>query len=323
MAFNRTYLESTTQKHIVPRLADAVFKGCPLAYFLRENHTIKLAGGRNIVLPLVIKEANAQWWDGVDVADLEVVEPEQSAQFDWKWLRVMVTIPEVDIWKNGGEDGVVNILESRKEWAELTLIENLSDGLYGTNSSNSKQLDGLQNMFGATATSYGDLLDTDVDDYTGASWLATDVAPLTANTLDEEEMRRMRGTVTRGASKPNLGTCNFSVYNTIWRLAQNDQRFGQQALADIGFDHVVFEKMPIIPDEHAAGSGYGNTDNVLYFLNMDYVQFFCHEQVAFTTRVFDPIPQQNVYVMGVYLGCNLTTNNRRMHAFMNDVNPSL
>lgn len=321
MAFNRTFLESTTQKHIIPRVADAVFKGCPFAYFLRENHTIKLAGGRNIVLPLILKEANNQWWDGVDVSDLEVVEPENSAQFDWKWNRTMITIPEVDVWKNGGEDGVINLLETRKEWAELTLIENLSDGLYGTNSSNSKQMDGLQNLFGASATAYGDLTDTDF--VSPAAWLAEDIAPLVANTLDEEEMRRMRGKVTRGASKPNFATCAFPVYNTIWRLPQNDQRFGMTKLANIGFDHVVFEGMPIVPDEHAAGSGYGSVDNVLYFLNMEYVQFFVHQDVAFTSRVFDPIPQQNVYIMGVYLGCNLATNNRRMHAMINDINPSL
>ena len=321
MAFNRTFLESVTQKHIVPRMADAVFKGCPFAYFLRENHTIKLAGGRNIVLPLILKEANASWYDGVDVADLEVVEPENSAQFDWKWLRVMFTIPETDLDKNGGEDGVINILEARKEWAELTLIENLSDGLYGTNSSNSKQMDGLQNMFGATGTAYGDLTDTDF--VSPAAWLVNDTAPLTGNTLDEEEMRRMRGAVTRGASKPNFGTCNFPVYNTIWRLPQNDQRFGMEKVANIGFDHVVFEGMPIVPDEHAAGSGYGSTDNVLYFLNMDYVQFFVHSNKAFASRVYDPIPQQNVWIGGVFLGCNLATNNRRMHSMMNDVNPSL
>ena len=321
MAFNRTYLESTTQKHIVPRMADAVFKGCPAAYYLRENHAIKLAGGRNIVLPLILKEANAQWYDGVDSADLEVVEPENSAQFDWKWLRVMVTIPETDLDKNGGEDGVINILESRKEWAELTLIENLSDGIFGTNASNSKQMDGLQNMFGATGTAYGDLTDTDF--VTPASWLTTEPSLLTANTLDEEELRRLRGTVTRGASKPNLGLCNFPVYNTIWRLAQNDQRFGMEKLANIGFDNVVFEGMPIIPDEHSVGTGYGQTDNALYFLNMDWVNLFIHENKAFAVRVYDPIPQQNVYVMGVFLGCNLTTNNRRMHAFSDAINPSL
>ena len=321
MAFNRTFLESVTQKHIVPKLADAVFKGCPFAYFLRENHTIKLAGGRNIVLPLILKEANNQWYDNVDVADLEVIEFENSAQFDWCWNRTMISIPETDLDKNGGDDGVINILEARKEIAELTIIENLSDGLYGTNASNTKQIAGLQNLFGATGTAYGDLTDTDFT--SPASWLATDVAPLTANTLDEEEMRRMRGGVTKGASKPNFATCNFPVYNTIWRLAQNDQRFGMDKVANIGFDHVVFEGMPIVPDEHSDGSGYGSTDNRLSMLNMDYIQFFVHQNKAFAHRVYEPTPIQNVWTAGVFLGCAFTTNNRRMHTHMNDINPSL
>lgn len=321
MAFNRTFLESITQKHIVPRMADAVFKGCPIAYYLRENHTIKLAGGRNIVLPLILKEGNAQWYDGVDMADLEVIDPENSAQFDWKWLRVMFPIPETDLDKNGGEDGVINLLEARKEWAELTMIENLADGLSGTNSSTPKAIDGLQNMFGATGTAYGDLTDTDFA--SPASWLTTDIAPLVANTLDEEEIRRMRGAVTKGASKPNLFTCNYPVFNKIWTLPQGDQRWGEASKADIGFDHIYFEGVPIIADEHEPGSGYGSTDNVLKGINMDWVQLFIHENKAFATRVFDPLPQQNVWIGGVYLGVAFTTNNRRMHVMINDINPSL
>lgn len=322
MAFNRTYLESVTQKHIVPKMADAVFKGCPFAYFLRENHTIKLAGGRNIVQPLLIKEAGFQSYDGVDVADLEVIDPEQSAQFDWKWHRVMISIPETDLDKNGGEDGVINILETRKAWAELTLIENLSDQLYGTNASNTKAIDGLQNLYGASGTSYGDLLDTDVDNFDG-SWLSSIITPLTTGTVDEEEMRRMRGDVTQGASKPNFGTCNFPVYNKIWTLPQNGQRFGMEQVADIGFDHVVFEKMPIVPDRHAPGSGYGTADNWLMFLNLDWIQFFVHQNKAFATRVYEPLPQQQVYIAGIFLGCNLATNNRRLHSVLKTINPSL
>lgn len=321
MAFNRTYFESITQKHIVPKVADAVFKGCPMAYYLRENHQVKLSGGRNIVLPLLIKEGNASWYDGVDVADLEVIDPEQSAQFNWHWLRTMVTIPETDIDKNGGEDGVIDIVETRKKWAELTLIENLSDAIYGTNSSDSKQMPGLQNLYGATGTSYGDLLDTDFT--SPAEWLSQIITPLTANTLDPEEMRRMRGQATKGASKPNFGTCNFPVYNTVWRQAQDDQRFGMAQLANLGFDHVVFEGMPIVADEHAPGSGYANTDNWLMFLNMDYLSFYVHRNKAFSHRTFDPIPQQNVFIAGIYLGCSLTTNNRRMHSVIKVINPSL
>jgi hypothetical protein len=320
MAWNRTYFESITQKHIVPRIADAVFKGCPLAYFLRENHSIKLAGGRNIVLPIIHKEFTQDWYDGVDVADLEVIEPEQSAQFNWHWLRVMFSIPETDIDKNGGGDGVINILEARKDVAELSLIEGLSDALYGTNTSDSQVMPGLQDMAAASGTEYGSITDTDLT--SPAAWLMDLLTPLTAGTLDEEEMRRMRGGVTRGASKPNLGTCNFPTYNTIWRLAQTDQRFGMEKVASIGFDHVVFEGMPIIPDEHASGTGYGTADSHLYFLNMDYVQLFIHENKAFASRVYDPLPQQNVYIGGIFLGASFTTNNRRMHAAYKTVNPS-
>lgn len=322
MAFNRTYLESTTQKHIVPRIADGIFKACPFAYYLRENHTIKLAGGRNIVLPILYREGVAEWWDRVDVANLSVIEPEQSAQFDWKWLRVMVTIPDTDIWKNGGDDGIINILEARKQWAQLTLIENLSDGLAGTNSSNSKQIDGLQNLFGSSGTAYGDLLDTDMDDH-GGDWLADDIAPLTANTIDPGELRRMRGAVTQGASKPNLALAPQGVFDCIWRMAQDNQWFQPAKSADIGFDVVTFEQMPIIVDNHITGSGYGSTDNCLYMLNMDHIQFFVHEKVAFTSKVFEPLPHQNVWIAGIYLGCNLTTDNRRMHVEMDDINPSL
>lgn len=321
MAFNRTYLESTTNKHIVPRLADAVFKGCPFAYYLRENHTIKLAGGRNIVLPLVLKEGNFDWWDRLDNATTDVIEPENAAQFDWKWARTMIYIPEVDIWKNGGEDGIINIMESRKQHGQLTIIENLSDGLTGTNASASKQLDGLQNLFGASGTAYGDLTDTDFA--SPASWLTTNPTLLTANTLTPGELRRFRGAVTQGASKPNLALCNQSVYDCIWRMAQDDQRFGTASSADIGFDVVTFEGMKIIADSHVAGTGYGTADNALYMLNMDHVQFFVHQDVAFVSRVFEPMPMQNVWSAGIYLGCNLTTDNRRMHVYNAVINPSL
>ena len=320
MAFSRTNYESLTNKHIVPRLADATFKGDPFAYWLRENHRVMLSGGRNIVLPLIIKEGNARWYDGVDVSDIEVLEPFNSAQANWHWLEATAALPETEIDKNGSEDGIINLLDATRQWIEQTLTENLSDALFGTNSSNTKIMPGLQDMFGASGTSYLDLLDTDLA--SPASWLTNIMTPLTAGTITEEEMRRMRGSVTRGASRPNFGLTNFPEYNTIWTLAQSDQRFGMEKVARIGFDHIVFEDMPIMPDEHSVGTVYGTSDSWLMFLNMDYVQLFVHENKAFATRVYDPIPQQQVWITKVLLGASLTTSNRRMHAVQKVLNPT-
>ena len=320
MAFSRTSYESLTQKHIVPRLADATFKGDPFTYWIRENKRVSLAGGRNIVLPLIIKEGNARWYDNLDVSDLEVLEPFNSAQANWHWLEATAALPETEIDKNGGEDGVINLLDATRQWIEQQLIETLSDANFGTNSSNTKQMPGLQDMFGASATAYLDLLDTDLT--SPASWLTNILTPLTAGTINEEEMRRMRGSVTRGASRPNFGLTNFPEYNTIWTLAQNDQRFGMEKVAKIGFDHIMFEDMPIMPDEHSPGTGYATSDSWLMFINMDHIQFYVHENKAFATRVYDPIPAQQVWITKVLLGCSLVTDNRRMHVVEKVLNPT-
>jgi hypothetical protein len=325
MSFNRTNLESLTQKRLIPRIADATFNGSPLAYWLRQNHSIKLAGGRNIVLPLIVQQLNSQWYDGVDIADLEQIDAFNSAQFNWQWLRVPFVIPETDLDKNNGEDGVINILQATQETAEMTIIDALSTALFGTNASDSRVMPGLQDMFGATGTSYGDLLDTDISSLpnSAGSWLSTTVTPLLPNTWNANEGRRMRGVVTKGMSKPNLGVCNFPVYNRIWLEAMNDQRFGMADAASLGFDTVLFEKMPIVADQHATGGGYDSTNNVLMFLNLDYVQFFIHEKKAFATRIYDPLPHQEVWIGKILLGCALTTNNRRMMSQMSTINPSL
>jgi hypothetical protein len=321
VAFSRGNLESLTHKHIVPKLADATFKGSPFAYWIRENRQVKLGGGMNIVLPLVIKQGNSRWYDTGDVSDIEVLEPFNSAQANWFWLEVPGALYETDIDKNGGPDGVINILEATREWLQETMTEALSSMLYATNASTPKQSPGLQDLYGASGTSYLGLLDTDLS--SPASWLTSIVSPLVSGTLDEHEMRRMRGTVTRGASRPNFGLCNFPVYNKIWKLVQQDQRFGMEKIAKIGFDHVMFEDMPIMPDEHASGSGYGTADNWLMFLNMDHIQLYVHENKAFAVRVYDPLPQQQAWIMKILLGASFVTDNRRTHAVMKTINPSV
>ena len=321
MAFSRGNLESLTNRHIVPKLADATFKGNPLLYWVRENRQVKLSGGRNIILPLIIKEGNFSWYDAGQVSTIDVLEPFNSAQANWQWCEVPGALYETDIDKNGGDDGVINLLEATREWLQETLTENLSDMMHGTNSSNSLQSPGLQDLFAASGTSYLNLLDTDLT--SPASWLSNIVTPLVAGTLDEHEMRRLRGVATRGASRPNFGLCNFPLYNKIWKLVQTDQRFGMEKIARIGFDHVMFEDMPIMADEHAPGSGYGTADNWLEFLDMDHVSFYVHENKAFSVRVYDPVPQQQAWIMKILLGCAFLTDNRRTHSVTKTYNPSI
>jgi hypothetical protein len=321
MAFSINTLQSITQNYIAPKVVDNTFKGNPYTYWLKENARLSLRGGLALRFPIIKSQLNFDWYSGMDSATLEALEPNTAATFNWYQGRCPFVIPEEDIDKNSGPDGIVDLIDSTEQTATLTAMESLATALFGTNSSAPKQVDGLQDLFGASGTSYGGLLDTDF--VSPATWITSIVTPLTANTLTALEMRRMRGSVTRGNSMPNLGLCNFSVYAKIWNLAQNNQRFGMPESSKIGFNHIFFENMAIMPDEHAPGSGFGSTDNWLMMLNTDYIKLVVHENKAFISRVYAPIPQIEAYIGKLLFMLAHVTTQRRAHAVIKVINPTL
>jgi hypothetical protein len=320
MAFSRGVLESLGNKHIRPVLQDWTFKGDPFLYMCLENQVVQLDGGTSIVLPGIIKEGNVEDYDRGDVTTIEAQDGYNSAQAEWSWTRATTALYETDIDKNEGE-GVINLLNAEKERLRASLTEGMSDRVFGSNSSNSKTTPGLQDLYGASGTTYLGMLDTDLT--SPATWLSSILTPLVTGTFNANEMRRMRGTVTRGGSKPNLFVCNFPMYNRIWKEAQDDQRFGMEDTANLGFDVMLFERVPIVADEHASGSGYGTADNWLMGLNMDHFKIAIHRNKNFALRVYDPLPMQEAWIMKILLGWTVYTDNRRTNSVIKTFNPSL
>lgn len=321
MTLARNMYNSLAHEHFEPKLQDAVFKGDPFCHYIKENSAVEIRGGLAIRLGQVIQEGVFESFDRGDNTTLEVREPFNSAQAEWHYARATAALYETDILENEGEDGAIDLVSATRQWLEQTFTENLSDILHGSNSSNAKQSPGAQDLFGASGTTYLGLLDTDLT--SPATWLSTIQTPLTVNTFSANEARRMRGAVTRGGSKPNLGVCNFPMYNRIWKEAQDDQRFGMEDAANLGFDTVFFEKMPIIADEHAPGSGYANTDNWLMFFNMDHIKLYIHKKWNFKVRSYDPMPQQEALIWKVLLAYSFATDARRTHVVGKVFNPSL
>ena len=171
-------------------------------------------------------------------------------------------------------------------------------------------------MAAASGTSYGGLLDTDF--VSPATWIMHIYTAITTNTLVAQDLRNARGRCTRGKSKPNLGLCNFPVYSKIWNIAQGVQRFGMDSVAKLGFDHIMFEDMPIMADEHSPGSGNGNNDNWIFGLNTDRIKLVINEGKSFISRVYPAPFQQQVYLAKIIFGGNLITTERRAH-FVNKV----
>lgn len=321
MAFTYNTLQAITHNWIAPRVTDNGFKGAPFTYMMKQNGRVALRGGLTIQEPIIKAALNYDWYTtGTSAAALEVKNPFTKAEYNWKFLRVPFALDEVDILKNGGDNGVVDIVNATEQTASLTMTDALATALHGTNSSASAQVDGLQDLFAASGTAYAGLTDTDFT--TPFSWLTNIHSLLSAGALTTTDMRRMRGGATFGQVMPNLGLCNFHTYGKIWALAQGVQRFGTEETAKLGFDYVNFENMPIMADAYAPGSGGGTADNWLEFLNTDYLRLVVHSELAFKAQTYAPIPQQEVYIGKIKVALNLTTNMRRAHAVTKTVNPN-
>lgn len=287
---------------------------------MKEEGRLVIRGGRTIDQPIIKAQLNSDMYDGMDPATLEQLEIITAATYNWKWGRVPFVIQETDIDKNDGDQGVVDIVEATEETAKLTMIELLSTNLFGTNAAASKFFDGLQDLFAASGTSYGGLLDTDF--VSPATWITQIRSLLSAGVLTALDMRLLRGQCTKGAVKPNLGLCNFPVYAKIWALAQTAQRFGEERMASLGFDHIMFEDMAIMPDEHSTGSGTGTADNWLMMLNTDYLKLVIHANKQFISRVYAPVAQIEAYMGKILFGGDLIATQRRAHGVFKAVNPA-
>lgn len=320
MAFTYNTLQSIVQDYLAPRVVDNVSKGCPFFYWLKEHGRLSIRGGEQISFPILKAHLANEWYSGLDTSTLETREPATRARYPWSFARVSFVIPEDDIDKAGGDTNVVDLVDLTEQDASLTMTETISTGLFGSNSSNAKQMLGLQDMAAGSGTAYAGLTDTDF--VSPSTWLMDIYTPLSGNVISTQDIRRQRGNVTRGGAIPNLGLCNFSVYAKLWNLAQDDQRFGMADTAKIGFSHIMFEDMPIMADEHSPGSGYTSTDNWLFLLNTDYIKLVLHPAKAFTTRVYQPIPQIEAHIGKVYFGGQLVTTQRRSHSVCKTYDPA-
>jgi len=121
MAFTYNTLSAITNAYIAPKIVDNTSKGNPYTWWLRENGRMSIRGGTTLRFPIIKSHLNFDWYTGMDSATLEALEPFTAAEFNWYNGRTPFVIPEEDIDKNSGPDGIVDLVDSVEQTASLTL----------------------------------------------------------------------------------------------------------------------------------------------------------------------------------------------------------
>lgn len=309
-------LASFTQNYIVPKAVENIFGSNPLLYRLREKG-IKYTGGLTYRMPLANASTSASGaFKGYDLLSTAANDQFTSAEVALRQHYAHVTISGEEELKNTGKEAILDLMEMKRQMAEMTLEDNLGTDLQGSNTSG-KTLDGLASVLVATGT-YAGISQSDF-----SQWAASVRTLATAGTLTKLEIQKLIGSVTIGADKPTVLVTRQSVFDKIWSLWEGQQRFEDGAMADAGFQSMRINGIPLVVDSHVAGTDGTNQTNWLEALNERYLFLLTHKDCNFKVVPIPPQKDQDVKMVRILWAGNLACNSRRMQGVIKTIDPNL
>jgi hypothetical protein len=312
-----TTLESRTKK-----LADNVTQNNALLARLNKRGKVKpVSGGRVIYQELNYAENQTyKRYSGYEVLNISPSEVFSAAEYDWKQAAVAISISGLEQLQNSGPEQMIDLLESRIENAEQTMMNNLSADIYSDGTADGgKQIGGLQYLVADTPTS------GIVGGINRASWsfwqnqtydATTDGGAAASSANIQSYMNTLWLRCSRGTDKPDLIVADNNYFRYYWESLQAIQRVATADQADAGFQTLKFMGADVVFD-----GGYGGDApaNHMYFLNTNYIFWRPH-----TDRNMVPLNpdrfavNQDAMVKLIAVAGNMTMSNAFLQGVLKD-----
>ncbi len=304
MAGNANYdrlIGSTLQKYI-PTLEDNIFTSKPLLYAITTfGNVVTLDGGVSITQPLMYAELGNQGsYSNSDTFLTAEDEGTTAANYAWKQYYATIRLSNIEIAKNQGAQAVLRIVENEVERAELSIAESLDVMFVGDGTGNaSKDFNGLGNLVGQNSSSVGGI------DPSGAgnSWWNSNIT----GSIGEPVFADLRAnylTCSEGNDFPTNIFTTQVVYGAIDALFTSAQRFMDPAMANQGFETIMFHGAPISFDRNI-------TAGELYMLNLKYITLYKLGSNWFSMSDWMEPTNQDIRIKKILLYGELAISNRK------------
>lgn len=319
-----TEIVTTTLRNRTGKLADNVTKNNALLNRLKKKGKVKtVSGGRTIVQELEYAENGTfKRYSGYEALNISPSDVITAAEFNYAQAACAVSISGLEMIQNSGENAIIDLLESRIQNAERTLVNNIAVDCYSDGTADGgRQIGGLQLLVDSTPTT-GTVGGIDASATIAAFWrniafdATTDGGAAATSANIQSYMNRVYVQLVRGADKPDLIVAD----NNYWRLylesLQAIQRIGSDEMAQAGFDSLKYMGADVVLD---GGVGGGAGTNTMYFLNTDYIYFRPHADRNFTPLGDDRMAtNQDAMVKLIGFAGNMTVSNRRLQGILTD-----
>lgn len=272
MALTYDDISSKTNKFIVPRLVDNVYKSSPVLTRLRTNNMERFEGGTTIRHPIMYAELRGGAFTRGGTFDISYVQTDTALEVNVKYYYVNATLFGTDNVLNRGPEAAMSYVETKLVNAAGKMAKLLGTDLFldgtGTNSS-IIQLDGMQQALddGTTYTTYGGITRTDIA--SGANVGINGYKNAAIGNLSLAAVQTAYGATWFGNEHVDLIPTTQPVWDILWNKIQPQQRFLEESsdVAKIGFQALRYNGASIVVDQYAP-------TGVMWFLNTKYIQFW-------------------------------------------------
>lgn len=306
-------LTSLTLEKIIPRAEDNIFGSKPVLYAITTFGSVEtLDGGTVIEHPLLYAELRNQGsYSGADTFLTDEDEGHTSAQFDWGQYYGMIRLKGIDVAKNSGAPAILRMVKEEVTRAELSISESLDEMFVSDGSGNGgKDWNGLKNIVSAT-TSLGGIDPT----LGGNEWWQSSVTGSVGTPTDFTALRAKYLAVSEGNDFPTNIFTTESIYALYDSFFESNQRFMDPAMANQGFETIMFHSAPISFDRNI-DSGY------IYLLNLKYITLYKLGDNWFKMSEWEEPINQDVMFKKIKLYGQLACSNRKRQGLLTGVTTS-
>ena len=317
LALGRVY--STTLFAMRDTVAMDIVQSNPLLWHMYRQGAVRYEGGTECRMPVVITESQ----NVSAISTYETFSPTPEAGPDtarypnWYKNRASVVVDNTELAQNRGPYQIVNLLNAKLAISKISLINELNRQLYADNAAAPKELNGLPTFICPVSTSAVPNLDVGgISQTTYPNWQnqSSQMTAFGTDGLDTWEEIYMD--CSKKGTHPDIIVTSPTVYRFFKRLVAPNQEERDRALWDQGFQNLLFEGTPVVPDDELEGTGF------TYFLTTTgkrAVNDFNMKPEYFTVPGKNPLVQGKATGVGLQLAL-LTHDDFRMTDFLTPPN---
>ena len=337
-------LLSTTLAAYRKTLYDNIFKDSAFLAFLRLTDAVKKQnGGERVAMPLMYgKNDTVKVVGGFETLDTTPQEGMTTAFSEWAEIAGTISISRKEERQNAGEGRILNLLESKTKQAEMTMREELNEGLVLGKVSSSTFVEKT-----SVGGSYGlvplgmflrklnatDPITNNIGNISGAShdWWRHHTGYVNNQVVTGQDfklsittyagllmaLRRMYNFCSRGSGgAPDLCVMDQVSYETYENALDTKIRYSNTKMADMGFDNIKLRGATVIWDEKVPDIYTGTeavTVGTAFFLNTNFYNLIIDSETDIVTTPFiEPENQTAKTAKILFMGQAAVSNLRKL-----------